>query len=285
MPNSVIAKSRLENRSAPTPTRGVTVSVSTDAAIDPRRCVAALEAAVRACWLPLAQPKPTINCVGLQGDGIVYEMHFVVGATGDIASARTEMLSKVHRHLRHAGISLSVSGIAPLPSASVPTIAEVMAELDLFGPLAPDERALLGEHFVVVEREAGETLFREGEIPDALFLLAAGTVELTRGEGVGEKAVLRSSPGDSVGMLALITGKAALLTATALTPVTAYSLGKADIAKVVRARPGLATSLEAQAKRGQSWLRCEVAAHENEQIEKPGMLLSGLRQFLQRLNA
>jgi CRP-like cAMP-binding protein len=284
VPNSVIAKSRLENRSAPTPTRGVTVSVSTDAAIDPRRCVAALEAAVRACWLPLAQPKPTINCVGLQGDGIVYEMHFVVGATGDIASARTEMLSKVHRHLRHAGISLSVSGIAPLPSASVPTIAEVMAESDLFGPLAPDERALLGEHFVVVDREPGETLIREGEMPEALFLLTAGTVELTRGEGAGRQAVLRSSPGDSVGMLALITGRPALLTATALTPVTAYSLGKADIAKVIRARPGLATSLEAQAKRGQSWLRCEVAAHENEQIEKPGMLLSRLRQFLQRLN-
>jgi hypothetical protein len=66
--------------------------------------------------------------------------------------------------------------------------------------------------------------------------------------------------------------------------VTAYSLGKADIAKVLRARPGLATSLETQAKRGQSWLRCEVAAHENEQIEKPDMLLSRLRQFLQRLN-
>ena len=284
VPNSVIAKSRLENRSAPTPTRGVTVSVSTDAAIDPRRCVAALEAAVRACWLPLAQPKPTINCVGLQGDGIVYEIRFIVGATGEIPSARTEMLSKVHRHLRHAGISLGVSGIAPLPSASVPTIAEVMAELDLFGPLAPDERALLGEHFAVVDREPGETLIREGEMPEALFLLTAGTVELTRGEGAGRQAVLRSSPGDSIGMLALITGRPALLTATALTQVTAYSLGKADIAKVLRARPGLATSLEAQAKRGQSWLRCEVAAHENEQIEKPDMLLSRLRQFLQRLN-
>jgi hypothetical protein len=127
-------------------------------------------------------------------------------------------------------------------------------------------------------------IYVEGEMPEALFLLTAGTVELTRGEGAGRQAVLRSSPGDSIGMLALITGRPALLTATALTPVTAYSLGKADIAKVLRTHPGLATSLEAQAKRGQGWLRCEIAAHENEQIEKPGMLLSGLRQFLQRLS-
>lgn len=57
VPNSVIAKSRLENRSAPTPMRGVTVSVSIDAAIDPRRCTAALDAAALACRLPLSQPQ------------------------------------------------------------------------------------------------------------------------------------------------------------------------------------------------------------------------------------
>jgi small-conductance mechanosensitive channel/CRP-like cAMP-binding protein len=284
VPNSVIAKSRLENRSAPTPTRGVTVSVSTDAAIDPRRCVAALEAAVFACWLPLSQPKPTINCVGLQGDGVVYEIHFVVGATGEIGAARTEMLSQVHRHLRHAGISLGISGVAPLPSASVPTLRQLIAESELFGPFAAEEQALLGEHFVAVTHEPGETLIREGEIPEALFLLATGTVELAHGKDAGKQVLVRASPGDSIGTLALITGRGALLTATALTAVTAYSLDKAAIAAVLRARPALATSLEAQAKRGQAWLRCEAAAHKNEQIERPDMLLSRLRHFLQRLN-
>jgi small-conductance mechanosensitive channel/CRP-like cAMP-binding protein len=284
VPNSVIAKSRLENRSAPTPMRGVTVTVSADAAVDPRRCVTALDAAVQACRLPLPQPKPAINCVGLQGDGTVYEIRFVVGATAEIAAARTEMLSLVHRHLRHAGISLGISGIAPPPSASVPTIAELMVESDLFGPLAPDERALFREHFCAVALEAGETLTREGELPEALFLIAAGTVELTRNEHGGKRVLLRASPGDSVGMISLMTGSASLVTATALTPVAAYSLDKRGIASVLRAHPGLAASLEAQARRGQAWLRCEAAAHENEQIEKPDMLVSRLRHFLQRIN-
>jgi small-conductance mechanosensitive channel/CRP-like cAMP-binding protein len=285
VPNSVIAKSRLENRSAPTPIRSVTVTVSTDAAIDPRRCIAAIDAAVRACRLPLPQPKPSIGCVSLQGDGTAYEVRFVVGATAEIAAARTEMLSQVHRHLRHAGISLGVSGIAPLPSASAPTIAGLMAESDMLGSLTPDERALLGEHFSAITREPGETLICEGEMPEALFLLAAGTIELTRNENGGKRVLLRASPGDSVGMISLILGTASQVTATALTPVAAYSLDKACIAAVLRAHPELATSLEAQAKRGQAWLRCEAAAHENEQIEKPDMLLSRLRNFLQRLNA
>lgn len=284
VPNSVIAKSRLENRSAPTPTRSVTVSVSIDAAVDPRCSVAALDAAVQACQLPLCQPAPTINCVGLQGDGIVYEITFVVGATSEIAAARTEMLTLVHRHLRHAGIALGVSGVAPPPSAPAPAITGLMAESDLFGPLAPKERALLAEHFVMIARERGETLIREGEVPEIIFLLAAGTVELARSEGTSKRVMLRASPGDSVGMISLITGAPSLVTATALTRVTAYSLDTAGIAAALRADPGLASSLEAQAKRGLAWLRCEAAAHEDEPIQHPEMLLTRLRQFLRRLN-
>lgn len=284
VPNSVIAKSRLENRSAPTPTRGVVVSVSVDPAIDPRRCVTALEAAVQTSSFPLPQPEPTIDCVGLQGDGTVYEIRFIVSVSSEIAAARTEMLTQVHRHLHYAGILLAVSGIAPLPSASVPTIAALVAESDLFGQLAPDEQALFAEHMVPVVHERGETLIREGEMPEALFLLAAGAVELARGEGDGKRVLLRASPGDSVGMIILLAGTASVVTATTLTPVSAYRLDTASIATVLRARPELATSLEAQAQRGRGWIRCEAAAHENEQLEKPDMLLGRLRQFLRRLD-
>ncbi|HEY6431056.1 MAG TPA: mechanosensitive ion channel family protein [Acetobacteraceae bacterium] len=284
VPNSVIAKSRLENRSAPTPTRGITVTVNTHPSVDPGRCVAALDAAVQACRLPLSQPQPTIDCVGLKGDGVAYEISFIVRASDEIAAARTEMLTQMHRHLRHAGISLGVSGVAVAPSASVPTLVELMAESELFGPLSADQRELLAEHFVAISLERGETLIREGEMPDALFLLAAGTVELTRGEGTGRRVLLRASPGESVGMISLITGVAWVATARALTPVAAYRLDKAGFATVLRSSPSLASSLEAQAQRGLAWLRCEAAAHEEDQMDKPDLLLARLRQFLRRLN-
>ena len=63
VPNSVIAKSRLENRSAPTPTRIITVNVNADLSIDPRRVVGALQAAALACSYPLSTPAPTAECV------------------------------------------------------------------------------------------------------------------------------------------------------------------------------------------------------------------------------
>jgi small-conductance mechanosensitive channel/CRP-like cAMP-binding protein len=284
VPNSVIAKSRLENRSAPTPTRSLTITISADPSIEPRRCIAALNAAALACRLPLPNPAPVVGCTSLNGDGNVYEISFAVGTSRLIPAARTEMLGLVHCHLRYAGITLSVSGVAPLTAASVPTLGDLMAASDLFGPLTPEERGLFTEHFVAISREQGETLLREGEMPDAVYLLGSGTIELARGSGVGRRVVLRASPGDSVGMMALITGSPLLSTATALTPVTAYSLHKDAIAAVLRVRPQLASSLEAQAKLGLAWLRCEVDAHEHRETAKSDMMLDRLREFLHRLN-
>jgi small-conductance mechanosensitive channel/CRP-like cAMP-binding protein len=286
VPNSVIAKSRLENRSAPTPIRSVTVAVSIEAAAEPQRCLDALRAAVAACRLPLADPEPGIYCVSLQGDGVSYEIRFVVAATRDIAAAKSEMLAKVHRHLHYAGIGLAISGVAPGPSPCRPGPADLMAASDAFGALPDHDRAMLAEHLVAVHHELGDTLIREGEMPEELFLLAGGTVELSQGDDTRKRVLLRASPGDSVGMIGLIMASAVPMTATALTQVTGYSLDKAAFAAALRSCPGLEEGLLAQARRGRDWLRCEVAAHQDEHhTKRPEMLLARLRMFLKRLDA
>jgi len=209
-----------------------------------------------------------------------------VKSGSDVLPARTEMLAQIHRHLRYAGIGFGVGGVAPLPSATAPTLADVMAESDAFGALSPEERDQLAEHFVVVRLENDEALIREGQMPEAIFLLSSGTVEVSQGEGSQRRALLHASPGDSFGMIGLITGEASTVTARAVTPVTAYRLDKEAIATVLHTRPELAASLEVQAKRGPVWLRCEMAEQDHTQlIAKPGLVLDRLRDFLHRLNA
>jgi small-conductance mechanosensitive channel/CRP-like cAMP-binding protein len=285
VPNSVIAKSRLENRSAPTPARSVTLSIRVDAAIDPRRCLDALQAAAQACRIPLASPKPVVNCTGLEGDGNLYQIRFTVGMSRDIEAARTEAFELIHRHLRHAGIGLGVPGIEPLPAATVPTLADLMAESDLLGPLAPDERGLFAEHFACVDCDAGQVLVQQGEAPEAVFLIAKGTIDVTRTDAHGTRVLLRASPADSIAAMPLIMGMPALFTATALTPVSAYRLDKESIAAVLRIRPDLSKSLERQARRGSAWIRCETEANIHATGARSDLLLTRLRQFLHRLNA
>jgi CRP-like cAMP-binding protein len=128
-------------------------------------------------------------------------------------------------------------------------------------------------------------LIREGEMPEAMFLVAPGTVEVPLGEGAEAHVLPRASPGDSLGIHNLITGSTSLATARALTPVTAYCIDQAGIAAVLRACSGLASSLEAQASRGLAWLRCEAAARDDQEMRHPDMLRARLWQFLHQLNS
>lgn len=144
----------------------------------------------------------------------------------------------------------------------------------MFGALTPDELDALAGQFVPASCKRGETLLRRGEVPQAVFLLTAGTAEMTTDEGGTTHVLLRASPGDSVGMIALIIGGPSEVAATALTALEAYRLDKTGIAAALRERPGLGPSLEALAKRGLAWLESEAAAHVDVQVEKPEMLLT-----------
>ena len=95
VPNSIIAKARLVNRSAPTPMRGDSIEVRLDANAIPEQCLNALLSATRACRLLRATPLPSVACTGLQGDGAIYEISFSVDSSEELSKARTELFAQV----------------------------------------------------------------------------------------------------------------------------------------------------------------------------------------------
>jgi len=281
IPNSVMAKSRIENRSAPTTMRGDNVAVNLDPHVDPRRCLAALGAAVRACTTPLTSPAPSVICTGLQGDGARYEVWYSVASSKDIGSARTEIFTQIHRHLRHAGIALAVTGLAQTPPVKVPMIGDLLEQSEVFGILGADEREALAAHFVKMSFEAGDLLVKEGDPPSALYLLASGTVEI---DHLGRSLTIRRlGPGEAFGLIALITERPYSVSVTALTPVSAYRMTKEDIATAMKDHPSMMIGLEALARRGQEILERELASHEETPLKSPEMFLDRLRLFLRRL--
>lgn len=285
VPNSIIAKSRLVNRSSPTPARGDTITIILDSHAAPERCLATLTAATRACRLSLPEPPSGVSCNRLSGDGASYEVSFTVGSSEQLASARTELIRQIHRHLRHSGIALAVAGLATPPAIEVPTAAQLLEQSDLFGVIETADRDLLASHFTSQWLQPGETLIREGDMPEALFVIASGVAEITREEPAGPRVVYRMSPGESLGAIGLITGAPYTATATALTPLKAFRLGRAEIAAAIKAKPEIAQGLEALARRGQEALRRNAAAHEDAQLGQPEMFLSRLRHFLRLLTA
>jgi small-conductance mechanosensitive channel/CRP-like cAMP-binding protein len=283
VPNSVIAKARIINRSLPEPVRGDTIVIRLDAAASPERCIATLKEAARAAMMPLAFPAPSVALTGLQGDGASYEVSYSVATSGLLDQARTEVFTQIHRHLHHAGIALSVAGAASLGVRKVPTAADMLAESDLFGMLDAVGRESLASHFEEIRLEAGEALFHEGDAPKYIFLLASGVVEVTKTGTSGSHIVHRLSPGESLGAIGLITGSPYAATATALTAVKLFRMDKASVAAAIAAAPHLEAGLAALAEQGRAALARDAVADQRQRPEAPEELRSRLRSFLRVL--
>ena len=283
VPNSVMAKARLINRSLPDPTRGDSIELRLDALVLPELCIATLLAAARAAMLPLALPAPSVSYTGLHGDGATYEVSYSVASSALLDKARTEVLGQIHRHLGYAGIALAVAGIASSGIKRVPMAADILEQSDLFCMLDPEGRKTLASRFKEARMEAGAALFHEGDKPQFLFLIASGVVEITKIGPAGPHLVHRMSPGESLGAIGLITGSPYTATAKALTPVRVFRVDKPDISAAIAATPQLAAGLEALAEQGRAVLARDAATDQQQHTEPPEELRFRLRSFLRHL--
>jgi small-conductance mechanosensitive channel/CRP-like cAMP-binding protein len=286
VPNSVLAKSRLVNLSSPTPVRRDTISLRLDIATPSDYCRLVLNAAVHACQLPLAHPAPVISCTGLYGDGATYEIAFSTANGDDLQPARDELFAHIQRHLRYAGIRFAIAGTGRTadvpPAVASPGPAELLQDCNVFHTLDDDLRRTLAAKLKQRKLKIGETILRQGEPSHALYLIAAGTIEVTRVENGKSRIVVRLSPGNSVGAVGLLTGAHDAATATAITHATVYVLEKIDLSEEVAAHPQLREGIEALAARGEEVLSQDAAAHQDTAALPSHQFLSRLRAFLGR---
>jgi CRP-like cAMP-binding protein len=171
-----------------------------------------------------------------------------------------------------------------LPPAVIPSAAEILAESEWFSVLDSQDRVLLAEHLSEVALMTGDSLIRQDDAPEAVFIIASGAVEISDGSSGDKRVITRMGPGSSLGAIGMITGAPYAANATALTPVRAYRLDKAAISAAMGLRPALVTTLEALARRGQDLLRNDAVAHESDCLEPPNVFLTRLQGFLHRLS-
>ncbi len=279
IPNSVIAKARLINRSAPTPLRTDSVAVRLDAAVPPETCLAPLLAAAMTCRTLGPAPAPTVVCTGLAGDGNSYEVGFVVPSTAMLQAARAELYRELHRHLRFGGIALAVPNIASPPGRGTFGALDLVQNSDLFGGCPDEDRGVLVSHLVPVVRRPGETLLTEGQMSDGLFIIAAGAVEITR----RDRVVHRMGPGETIGAVGFISQKPSLATATALTEVRALRLGEANLRLALADHPGLGRALEAMAARAGAILRLDVDTDDAGDVAHPEVFTAQAAAFAEQV--
>jgi diguanylate cyclase (GGDEF)-like protein len=125
-----------------------------------------------------------------------------------------------------------------------PGSASVLSHVGVFSLLSAKEIELVAEHMATAEHAAGETVFREGDAGDNLYILAAGaaavTIKLPDG---GAHEIARFSPGDFVGEMSIFDNAPRSASLVALEKSTLYSLSRDAFSEVIEQHPGIALKL------------------------------------------
>jgi CRP-like cAMP-binding protein len=104
--------------------------------------------------------------------------------------------------------------------------AELIRSVGIFSDAAVEELFRLAAIAQEVDFAAQETIFREGDIGDAFYLVVQGKVA-----SVARSGTLRevSGPGEVVGLYSVLTREPRFTTATALEDTFAISIGAEDL--------------------------------------------------------
>jgi CRP/FNR family cyclic AMP-dependent transcriptional regulator len=120
-----------------------------------------------------------------------------------------------------------------------------LAKLPLFGELDAYDLGHLARWLRDVELAPGEVLIRQGAMPDDVFVLESGSVEVTRD---GERLATLGA-GDVVGEIALVDPQRRTATVKAATPVHAVALNVRDLPEMASEMPEIVRHLRVIAER------------------------------------
>jgi cAMP-dependent protein kinase regulator len=119
-------------------------------------------------------------------------------------------------------------------------IANLVRHSMILGAVPASEREALMSRFVTKTFGAGETLVAEGSESEGLFLIASGTVRVTKKDADGEPLVLAElGPGDVVGEIGIVLRRPATATVRALSSAVAMELTRDGFAEAIRQHPTL----------------------------------------------
>ncbi len=119
------------------------------------------------------------------------------------------------------------------------TLERHLRKLDLMQGLQAHELREVASHLRPEQFKRGQVIYREGTEGDAMFLVDDGQVQLAGAAGV----LATIAGGEVFGEGAFLTGDPRSTTATAVTDVVAFSLGRADFEQLALKYPVMALNL------------------------------------------
>ena len=279
VPNSVVSKLEIVNRSVPSGVRSDSVRLWCRPTADSDQVIAVLNEAILLCPDVLEHPTPSVTLTQLGPSFHGYTISFSVANTQLLSPSKSKLLRHARKQLYHAGL-LAEGQAQRVRSRRKLSARQALGELVLFESL---ESALvddLARQNVTRLVEPGDTLFGEGAADCTLYVIASGVMEVTKSAGPSGVVTLgRLGAGEYLGEIGLLTGAAHAATARALTHCYVHQLSRGAIQPLLAANPGMLAAFDQSARRGMELLNRKVAASASEVVRNRGELLERIRDF------
>ncbi|MGA8482347.1 MAG: mechanosensitive ion channel family protein [Chthoniobacterales bacterium] len=280
IPNSAIAKMRIQNHSAGSKRYSGTLTVTVDARNEPEFTMEILKQAAMTCPAILEHPPCTVAPTELKGDRITYEISYSTSLFASAGDARSQLITQLHKRGRPAATQGAVisSPIFLFPEN------EVLDHLPLLEPLTPSEKAELSAKIIRRHFQAGEQLLAQDEKTESVHFIYSGVIQVTRQVQDGRiLKALRLGPGDTYGEISLLTGAPSIGTFVALTSGLLLESKSEDLKPILEARPALIESLTHSVAKAQQFLTMFDRSAIQPAVIEPHDLLWRIRNFF-RLN-
>lgn len=197
----------------------------------------------------LELPSPRVFLDSFDGYSIGYEVRFWINEYHREPELKNLVRTRIWYTLRRAGMTI------PFPIRDV-TVREVstdqveaaredlkreivngLREVELFKPLSDAQVEELAENSSKYAFSAGETLVRQGDSGDSLFIIISGEVEISVSDGSGRSSHLADlAAGDYFGEMSLLTGE----------PRSASVAAKRETEVIVVEKRGMSQLLEGE---------------------------------------
>jgi small-conductance mechanosensitive channel/CRP-like cAMP-binding protein len=278
VPNSVVAKAEIVNRSFPTGVRSAFIELSCPAASNPERVIDTLQQATLLC--PTILPVPLAGAVltRLGSTKSRYRISFSVSDTEHLSTTKDLLLRQARRQLYYSGlyypraapdVRTADEGTAPPFHSVLPVLQEII----VFESLEAEQLAELAAHLRPRSLEQGEVLFAQGGTEATLFIVVSGILQISQQtEFSGQRTAGFIGAGDYIGEVSLLTGAPYAATATARTHCKLYELDCKVIKPLLAANSDLYAEFDRSAHRGLAILNRGVAVSAIDDSARQSLL-------------
>jgi small-conductance mechanosensitive channel/CRP-like cAMP-binding protein len=286
VPNNIISKEAIVNYSQPG--RATRLFVEVGAAYDapPNLVKGVIVDSLADATLVSQSPSPEVILAEFGASAINYRVRFWIDDYGVDEQARDQVRSCIYYAFRRAGIEIpfpiQVNYGGEAASLALPPERRVayLGAVDLFALLSLEERGKLAGAATEALFGAGQTVVRQGQPGESMFVVCRGSVRVTVGESNAEVATI--GPGGYFGEMSLLTGDPRTATVSAIGDCLLLEITAADFRRIALVHPEVVlrvTEAVAARRDGLERTRSTVVTPSSPE-EGPRTFLARVQQFL-----